>query len=84
VGELGEAFDFALEGGSDAACAVEEVVGRGRLRELKALLAERTHLLEPQPLKDRLAKLQDSLNFMLRDIDSVGLTPEYSALLDEN
>jgi hypothetical protein len=40
-------------------------------------------LLEPERLKEKLSKLKDNLNFVLKEIDSVGLSNEYNTLLDE-
>ena len=40
-------------------------------------------MLEPDRLKEKLNKLKDNLNYVLKEIDSVGLSNEYNTLLDE-
>lgn len=41
-------------------------------------------MLEPDRLKKRLQKLKDNLNYILKEIDSNGLSNEYNTLLDES
>jgi hypothetical protein len=41
-------------------------------------------LYEPERLKEKLIKLKDNLNFVLKEIDSVGLSNEYNTSLDES
>ena len=40
-------------------------------------------MLESDRLKEKLTKLKDNLNYVLKEIDSVGLSNEYNTLLDE-
>jgi hypothetical protein len=40
-------------------------------------------LIEPDHLKEKLLKLKENLNYVLKDIDSVGLNHEYNTQLDE-
>lgn len=40
-------------------------------------------MIESDHLKEKIVKLKENLNFVLKDIDSVGLTHEYNNLLDE-
>ena len=35
-------------------------------------------------MKEKLVKLKDNLNLVLKDIDSIGLSNDYNILLDEN
>ncbi len=41
-------------------------------------------MYEPERLKEKLIKLKDNLNFVLKEIDSVGLSNEYNTSLDES
>lgn len=40
--------------------------------------------MDSDALKDKLLKLKDNLNFVLKEIDSVPLSNEYTIMLDEN
>lgn len=46
-------------------------------------MSQRKYLYEADRLKEKLQKLKENLNFVLKDIDSVGLSNEYNMLLDE-
>ena len=54
------------------------------MEEINYQLSQREYLYEPDRLKEKLLKLKDNLNFVLKEIDSNGLSNEYNTLLDDS
>lgn len=79
--DLSKILDFALE--EENLNAFDDILDSTKVEDIQIQIAQRKHLLEPDRLKEKLNKLKDNLNYVLKEIDSVGLSNEYNTLLDE-
>ena len=62
----------------------DDFLSSAKVDEINYQLSQRNYLYEADRLKEKLIKLKDSLNFVLKEIDSNGLSNEYNTLLDES
>jgi hypothetical protein len=81
MNDLIKIMEFMME--EDNLSGFDDLIDKARVEDIKLQLAQRKHLLETDRLKEKLIKLKDNLNFVLKEIDSVGLSNEYNSLLDE-
>ena len=82
MNDLFRIFNFAIdEGNLDT---FDDFLSSAKIDEIEYQLSQRNHLLEPDRLKQKLQKLKDNLNYVLKEIDSNGLSNEYNTLLDES
>ncbi|CDW81949.1 UNKNOWN [Stylonychia lemnae] len=75
-------MDFAMR--DEYKSQFDSLVAENRINELLAKAAQRKYLLGQDKLKEKLSKLKDNLNLVLKEIDSIGLSNDYNILLDEN
>ena len=81
LNELASILDFAVE--EQNLSKFDDLLDMNTINEINLQLAQKKYLIEPEELKEKLVKLKDNLNYVLKDIDSIGLTHEYNTKLDE-
>jgi hypothetical protein len=79
--ELSQTLSFAVE--EENLGAFDDLLACAKIEEIQYYLGQRKHLKEQEALKEKLTKLKDNLNYVLKEIESVGLSNEYNTLLDE-
>lgn len=80
--DLSRVLNFAID--EENLGAFDDFLSSTKIDEIEYQLGQRKFLLEQDRLKEKLLKLKDNLNFVLKEIDSVGLSTEYNTILDEN
>ena len=81
LNDLATVLDFSAEDGNLA--KFDDLLDIDTINEINNKLAQRKYLIESEDLKEKLQKLKDNLNYILKDIDSIGLSDEYNRLLDD-
>lgn len=82
MNDLFRILSFAVE--ENNLGAFDDFLSSAKVDEIEYQLGQRSYLIEADELKDNLHKLKDSLNFVLKEIDSNGLSNEYNTFLDES
>eukprot|EP00347_Sterkiella_histriomuscorum_P000605 403375202 len=62
----------------------DELLNLRRINEIEEKFQQKKKLIELDQLKEKLNSIVDKLNVKLKEIDSVGLSNEYTMYLDEN
>lgn len=79
--DLSQTLNFAVD--EENLGAFDDLLACSKIEEIQYFLGQRKHLKEQEALKEKLTKLKDNLNYVLKEIESVGLSNEYNTVLDE-
>ena len=82
MNDLFRIFNFAVQ--ENNLDTFDDFLSSAKIDEIEYQLSQRNYLLEPDRLKQKLQKLKDNLNYVLKEIDSNSLSNEYNTLLDES
>lgn len=80
--DLGKIISFAFNDSNLS--KFDDLLEVSKIEEIQLQMAQSKYLLSIERLKEKLAKLKENLNYVLKEIDSVGLASEYNSILDEN
>ncbi len=81
MNDLFRILNFSLE--ENNINQFDDFLSSAKVEEIEYQLSQRNYLYEPERLKEKLIKLKDNLNFVLKEIDSNGLSHEYNTILDD-
>lgn len=79
--DLSYVLNFSLD--EDNLGAFDDFLSSQKIEEIQYQLGQRKFMKDQERLKEKLQKMKDNLNYVLKEIDSVGLSNEYNIQLDE-